>query len=94
MTRPIELSDNAKREALKLPAGASLIAYFEEHRPVGRWLAALLANDLIHAIAGADDINRLLIVEYVRWLVRYPPGFSSGVWGSPEAVKAWAPGSG
>ena len=51
--RGIELSRRAKEAASPLPGGHSLVAYFAERRPVGGFMTALLANDLMMAFAKA-----------------------------------------
>ena len=75
-----------------LPLGEAIIAYFEQRRPTGDFLGAVLANDLVGAFSQADDRNSLAMRDYVFWLYNYAPGRSSGVWGSREAVAAWLSG--
>ena len=52
----------------------------------GDFLTAVLMNDLSEACGRADDENRYLIFEYVKFLHNELP---SGCWGSPENFKAW-----
>lgn len=90
----IKLEPSAIYNAQFLPLGDSLVAYFQDKRPVGGFLTALLSNDLMEAYAHADDNNRAAMKGYVMWLYNDAPGRGSSAWGSREAVKAWAPGSG
>ena len=88
-----EFNDKARQLALDtLPLGDSVLAYFEQRRPTGDFLAAVLSNDLIGAYSHADDSNTRAMRDYVFWLYNYAPGRSSGVWGSREAVAAWLSG--
>lgn len=61
-------------------------AYAADRRPVGGFVAAVLKNDLVGAIGGADqDCLAALkdIVGYCYWEI---PG---RCWGSPRKVTAW-----
>lgn len=69
-----------------------MIAYFDERRPTGGFLAAVLANDLIGAFAHADDTNKVRLHDYAMWLYNYAPSRSTGAWGSYEAVQKWLAG--
>lgn len=60
--------------------------YVEHHQPVGDFLTAVLSNNLRMAFRCADDENKPLIEEYVKWAHWEIPG---NAWGSREAVKAW-----
>jgi hypothetical protein len=66
----------------------ALIEYFELGRPIGDFLRAVLANDLVGTFARADRINKPIIGKYIEWLYWYPPGRPFG-WGSYEAIDEW-----
>lgn len=53
----------------------------------GSFLTAVLSNDLMGAMALADDDNRAALYETVAWLRDAAPNMC---WGSPDKVKAWA----
>ena len=60
--------------------------YIENRIPPGSFLTAVLANDLMHALRCADDINSRRLRDYGMWLANYAP---PACYGSPEAVRAW-----
>lgn len=53
----------------------------------GSFLQAVLRNDLSEACSRADDNNRVVLPDYMTFLVSYAP---AGCFGSPENVKEWA----
>ena len=61
---------------------AGLQRYFEHGIEPGSFMTAVLCNDLKEACGRADDINRHMLFEIVKWLWNEAP---SGTWGSPEA---------
>lgn len=60
--------------------------YIEDRIEPGSFLLAVLENDLRWACTNADDVNRHLLYDIVRWLYNNAPG---SCWGSPEKVEAW-----
>ena len=60
--------------------------YVEQGIPPGSFLEAVLCNDLKGAFERADDINRFMMLQWVRWLVMEAPSVSQG---SPEKVASW-----
>jgi hypothetical protein len=87
----VKLRKDAIEKAYEMLPGhmaQALIEYFELGRPVGHFLSAVLANDLVGAFAHADHVNKPLIGKYIDWLYWYPPGRPFG-WGSHEAVEKW-----
>jgi hypothetical protein len=49
---------------------AALDAYRLEHKPVGGFLQAVIANDLVHALARADQQNRQTnVLQDIIWYV-------------------------
>jgi hypothetical protein len=63
-----------------------LRSYIEDGVPQGRFLTALLSNDLHETFARADEINSRAIREWVKFLHCYAP---TDCWGSPVKVRAW-----
>ena len=61
-------------------------AYIEEHHSIGHFGMAVLSNDLIEACRRADETNRPILADIVRWLYNEAPG---DCWGSPEKVRLW-----
>ncbi len=55
------------------------------HMP-GRFLTAVLENDLMEAAGRADLINRAALADYATFLYNYAP---QACHGSPEKVKSW-----
>ena len=92
----LQLSPAAIGAAANLKNGDSLVAYFEDHLPVGGFLTAVLSNDLGMAFAKADLGNRATMYDYAAWLYNYAPAYGPNAdsWGSLEKVLKWAPGSG
>lgn len=60
--------------------------YIEHGIPGGSFLMALVSNDLFGAAARADDMNRRLLFEWVRWFHNRAP---RGYYGSPENADEW-----
>lgn len=52
----------------------------------GSFLSALLKNDMMGAIAGADEENKKALIQYAIFLHNYAP---SGCFGSVEKFEAW-----
>lgn len=53
----------------------------------GGFLGAVICNDLVGAVARADDENIRLLPEYVRVFYNHAPG---NCWGSRERLDQWA----
>ena len=60
--------------------------YIENGIPPGDFLTAVICNDLREACGRADDENRRLLFEYVKFFYCHAP---RDCWGSPESYKAW-----
>lgn len=69
-----------------LPNLDSLQHYVQTGRPLGRFLEAVVSNDLSSACGCADSVNIHLIPVYAAWLYNKAP---IGSFGSPEAYKSW-----
>ena len=54
--------------------------------PPGDFLTAVITNDLKMAVTYADDMNRLLLSEIVRWCYNNIP---ASCWGSMKNAKQW-----
>ena len=65
------------------------LVYFNERVPVGRFLTAVLANDLMEATGSADDQNVRCLHVYAAFLYNHAP---VGSYGSKENVSAWLMG--
>ena len=65
---------------------AAIRRYADQGIPVGGFLTAVMANDLMLAIGKADDDNVKTIPEICCYVYNETP---SGCHGSPEKVKAW-----
>ena len=65
----------------------SLVRYIQEGQaPLGRFLTAVLCNDLAESCVRADPDNKKLLREYVMFLHNYAP---RGSHGSRENFKEW-----
>lgn len=53
---------------------------------VGRFLYAVLTNNLTETYGSADSINQSKLRNYIRFLYNEAP---SSAWGSPDDVHAW-----
>ena len=60
--------------------------YAEQGQPLGDFLTALLANDLMEALGRADDGNRRDIFQLCMYVYNEIPSLSHG---SYAIVKAW-----
>ncbi len=60
--------------------------YVDRGVPMGHFLNAVFANDLFGAFGRADDINKILIGQYVIFIYNYCP---MGCHGSYEKLKNW-----
>jgi len=63
-----------------------LVGYLVHGCPPGSFLTAVLMNDLVGAIAHADDVSAAHLQPLVRWLYRYAP---ANAWGSCDTVHLW-----
>ncbi|MEO0729080.1 MAG: hypothetical protein AAFY64_01710 [Pseudomonadota bacterium] len=69
-----------------LPQGDALRRYIVEGYPPNHFLRAVLENDLMEALARADDANLEALEAYCAWLRTYAP---SAAYGSPGRVADW-----
>lgn len=63
--------------------------YVIHRRGVGRFLTAVLENNLQEATARADEQNLAALRAWCRLLYNFTPG---PCWGSPAKVQAWLEG--
>lgn len=63
-----------------------LARYVLDHTPPGEFLQAIIYNDLGAALRHADDTNKELLHNYVKFFYNEMP---AECWGSLEAYKAW-----
>lgn len=81
-----EMNTNELLDRIPAHCRGGLLDYINHHIPTGRFLYAVLSNDLRDAYGRADDINRAHILDYVTYLWNCAP---DACWGSPERVDAW-----
>ena len=65
---------------------SSVSAYVMEGRPMGGFLTALFENDLMKAMGKADDLNKVKLGAWCKFIYNACP---SGTWGSKQAVAEW-----
>lgn len=71
---------------IPVDTGNALVLWIGRAARPGRFLSAILANDLRGAFANADNRNFPNIPAIVAWLWNHAP---STCWGSPERMAAW-----
>lgn len=76
--------DNAIFAAL--PQGDALRRYIEDGYPTNHFLRAVLENDLMEALARADEENFEVLDAYCAWLRSFAP---AAAYGSGDKVAAW-----
>ena len=64
--------------------------YIEDRTQPGRFLTALLCNDLIGAASAADEGNRDYLFEWAAWLYNNAP---PACFGSEAKLVAWTTGA-
>ena len=69
-----------------LPQRDALRRYVEQGYPLNHFLAAVVSNDLMEAVARADDANLDALEAYVAWLRTHAPAAS---YGSTDKMRAW-----
>lgn len=60
--------------------------YIEDKIKPGKFLYAVLSNDLSESLGRADNINLSRMLDIVSFVYNEAP---SGCWGSPDKVRAW-----
>ena len=60
--------------------------YIKRGRPTGSFLMAVLRNDLRATFECADDTNRAVVFDYIKFLYNDAPTWC---WGSPAKVERW-----
>lgn len=68
--------------------GPSLKRYIEGGVPLGGFMTAVMANDLMEAVGRADEVNIGILNEICSWVYSYAP---RGCHGSYDAVGNWKP---
>lgn len=85
----MSLSDEARQELERIvPPNlqSGLLLYFDKGIRPGRYLSALLANDLFEACRYADMVSARRMALVGLWVATHAPGHSVGSW---EAVRDW-----
>ncbi|GBR36678.1 hypothetical protein [Gluconobacter kondonii] len=77
-----------KLDMLPVAARGRIRRYLEEGdgASMSTFYRALLSNDLIGAIQGADAENRAGLPDFVEYLTAYAP---CGSYGSADAIQTW-----
>ena len=60
-------------------------------QPTGDFLRSVISNDLREAVARADAMSALGLVDIVKWLYQVAPG---GCWGTPARYREWTESGG
>ncbi len=81
-----QIIDRQHYEMLPVHCRKGMQRYFEDHVRPGRFLLAVLSNQLVAAFVHADLINISSMVAYATFLYLHAP---VGSWGSRDAVEAW-----
>jgi len=71
-----------------IPRGvkASIDAYVDDGRPTGDFLRAVLSNDLMEAVARADEYNRIALADICVYIYNFTPNTCHG---SADIVNNW-----
>ena len=64
----------------------TLVEYRDRGCPTGGFLEAVLSNDLMKALASADDISVNILLHYGRFIYNDLPMSAHG---SPDRYKSW-----
>jgi len=65
--------------------------YIERGIPPGGFLTAVICNDLVGAVARADEINAVRLVDWVRFFHMYAP---ATCWGDEYCFDKWVEAGG
>ena len=82
----MDYSENMEKYTIPKYMKEGILRYLEKGIRPGDFLTAVICNDLRGALAHADDINIVLLPNYVRYFNWEAP---SECWGSPEKMKKW-----
>jgi len=73
-------------QTMSTPSIHALAKYVYERVPPGGFLQAVLINDLISAVAQADEENIEKIPAYIEFVYNHIP---HAAWGTPKKVNDW-----
>ena len=73
-------------DKIPLHCRASMRAYIEQGVPLGAFLSAVVANDLVLSALYADNDNINRLKDYARFLQSEAP---PEAWGSTKAYQKW-----
>lgn len=82
----MNLSQNLNQDEHMKGIIATLRRYVDDKIPTGGFLQSVLSNDLTEACVRADDINRYILFDIVKYIYNNLP---MNCWGSPEKVQRW-----
>ena len=75
-----------KYEELPGALGPGMKRYIEQGIQPGRFLTAVICNNLKESFAQADDFNQELMFDIVKWMYNEAP---IDCWGSPSRMRRW-----
>ena len=86
-----ELEAGLRERAIPTHMHLAIHTHVVDRRKVGRFLTAVLENNLSEAVSRADPKNyeATYLRQWTQLLYNYCPG---DCWGSPAKVKAWLKG--
>lgn len=81
-----QLKDRARYSGVPEHTIDGLVDYIVDGIPPGRFLTAVLENNLMEAFGRADSMNTAALAQIAGFLYNFAP---SGCHGSPANVRAW-----
>jgi hypothetical protein len=87
----LELYDALRKCNVPEHTWAGWQRYLFDHVEPGRFLKAVISNDLTEACIAADELNLPALKSYVRFMYNELPhrDYAGTPWGSADALKAW-----
>lgn len=82
----LDLERSARDRGVPRHLIPSLVEYVVDRCPTGRFLEAVLSNNLIETMQRADNSSLAGLVPLMSFIKWHIP---ADCWGSPEKVKAW-----
>lgn len=82
----VELEKGLKHYNIPIYMHQAIRKYVNYHKPPGRFLQAVIKNDLYGAISQADYKNSYALKDWVGFLYNHCPSLC---WGSEKVYKEW-----